>query len=289
MVSGKLIDTEDMQQSQSISNELYGGLKSPFWDRMVARAPKKINILFTAPHSAETWRMKPRKDKEEEEYKQEKHYAEKLTYHLIVRLADHLGAGIVAWNDEQRKKPSKHPNENQDPSYLNLTEREKSPWWWLAKFYKDNAMPNSGKKTLHIDIHQQTTFGKNEIELGFSAMKKTNNPLTCKFRAMMTGEITRVVNKYSYSKKNVLVMNETNDQSRFGGNGTPVPKSWGDKEFRDKRLKACMARQTQDLHYDMSVQFELTNPLIQELIGNKPFFEDFANGIRSVYDAMQIN
>ena len=254
--------------------------------KIVAKAPSKNNILISAPHSARTHRLVGDK-KREGKYKQEPHLAEKLTYHLVLRLADKLGAGVVAWNDAQRGVNGNKMRK--DPSYLNIAEQKTSAWRWIAKSYKKYRMPKTRAKTMHIDIHQQGTDGNNDLELGFSAMKQTSNGLYKKFRNKMTDKIKEVVCKYSYGPKRVKVVNELVDNGRtfkFGGNGTPIPKEWKRIKRTKENFKACYARQTQDLGYDLSVQFELTNPLIQELIGNKPFFEEFWKAILSVYKSM---
>ena len=303
MTDGDLISTNDIQQSQWNWPVIMG---SSIWDRIIAREPKRINILFTAPHSSETWQMRPQD--EIDTYKEEKHLSEKLTYHLALKLADYLGAGVIAWNDEQRISGGpRHKNPN--PGFLNIDERKESPWWWLAKSYQNSSLSNQGSKIMHIDIHQQTTSGNNELEVGFAAMDYdlrdeyenydfsefyeemkglTKNELVDDFRKAMMDKLTNVVDKYSYGCKKVLVMDAINSESRnFGGNGVPVKwDTWGRLDYRLTKYKAVFARQTQDLGYDMSVQWELTNPLFQELIGNKPFFEEFANAIKSVYEEM---
>ena len=256
--------------------------------KIVSKAPSKNNILISAPHSAKTYRLVG-DEKREGKYKKEPHLAEKLTYHLVLRLADKLGAGVVAWNDDQRLKK----NENKvrkDPSYLNSVEQKTSAWRWIAKSYKDYRMPKGRGKRMHIDIHQQGTSGNNDLELGFDAMKATSNRLYKKFRNRMTEKLREVICKYSYGTKRAKVVNQLDNNGRngkrFGGNGTPIPKEWKRIKSTKENFKACYARQTQDLGYDLSVQFELTNPLIQELIGNEPFFEEFWKTILSVYKSM---
>ena len=144
-------------------------------------------------------------------------------------------------------------------------------------------------------MHQQTTgsIDNSDLEVGFSAMKKTNNPLHKDFQAKMMEKLRNVVEKYSYSNKRTKVMDAEDEGSRnFGGNGTPIPSKWCNRtpnpqECRDSKLRAVLARQTQDLGYDLSVQWEFTNPLMQELLGNEPFFEEFATEIENVYNEMQ--
>ena len=115
MENGELLSTENIQQSQSKLPET--APQSEIWDRIVAKAPTTINILFTAPHSSETWQNST-KGQEKDTYQEVKHLAEKLTYHLALKLSDQLGAGVIAWNDEQRQIPPPHNNTN--PSYLNI-------------------------------------------------------------------------------------------------------------------------------------------------------------------------
>ena len=52
---GPLMDIDAFKQSQSDWPESdWPNLQSPIWNRIIAKEPNSINILFTAPHSAQT-------------------------------------------------------------------------------------------------------------------------------------------------------------------------------------------------------------------------------------------